>query len=182
MYLLALLVANSTSFRTAVGAANATEALNSVFYPAADLQATPPEIPPRAVITDDAEKSDLFYTPASRGGWSKRLSLHLSLDLVIPPAENTTLRNQWAWFNKIVMGSKTDGTTGIIDEMLELAGEGDTGVPAWTSGNVPHFNALSVSKTEGPWQGALEEDALPDPETVTLPDQIWHVGYGFWYQ
>lgn len=166
VYLLALLVANSSTFRAIpdIAAADADEALSRIYYPWAETDSG--EIPSRAVISDDADLSRDEWTRVSRGNWSHRETLALTFDLLIPAdvAGERCAKQEWAWFLKTVKG--------ILSDMRSLAGTGSSGVNSTT-----HFNMLDFQKINGSYRADPSEmSPLTDPEKG-IPLPFWTVTY-----
>lgn len=159
---LANLVAASTTFRTVVGAANATAALTSIHYPQVDESATWP----RAVITTGEN-----YTSrkAGVGSWRRSGGLVLTLEFEVP-ADQVGVKAELLWFV-----TRVDA---IIAEMETLAGTGIVG-------SASHLNAVEFAARVVAWPEDRAYTPPPDvggivPETSTLSRwwSEWGVTWG----
>ena len=168
-YMLAVLVANSSTFRTVVGATDITTALAKIYYPWAneDEQEGALELPSRAVIVDDSDFGEEIHTKTATGTWKISGSFRLNLDFNIPTAERIGKANEYAWFNQQCRE--------IFKEMRAIAGWGSSGV-----GNRSQLNMMNYRREEGPWEIAPGEQELPDPTDGPLVS-YWHCGYEVFY-
>ena len=153
LYLLALLVASSSTFQTLVGAADAAAALNSVYYPWADDDDTYP----RAVV-HYMQRSRVRVGPPVGQRFKATDNYLVAFEFEIPDAEAGSTKDQWSWFNK-----KTDDIWG---EMEILAGTGSSGV-----NNLAHFNMVQHEELSM-FRMPAEERAHTDPETGK-PKPLW---------
>ena len=171
-YMLAVLVANSSTFRSVVSKATVIKALTKIYYPWHDESGDNPELPSRAVIVDDSDFGDENHRKVATGVWKISGSYRLNFDFNIPATERTGRANEFAWFHK--------QTNNIMKEMRSIAGWGNSGVTSGDGNPLAHFNMMNYQRQEGPWEIDPSEDMLPDPQTGELLP-FWHMGYDISY-
>ena len=156
-YLLKYLVANSQTFRDAVGVYEIHEAAERVHYPATNLAAEG-HYPPWAVINCETE-----YSTHRTGNetWIPRGSMELSFDLYAPE-EYETHEDRCAWFLL---------TTGkIISEMQVISTARSEGPIAGES----HLDVTGFTAMQGgPYEVELEEWDVPDNADFARR-ALWH--------
>lgn len=167
-YRLKLMVAASTTFQGVVKAADTTNALRYVHYPDVDLldpntdDIREEKLPPRAIINDETELTrrclalNDFYTPS--GTLLLSFQFYIPADVAAEGHENSA-----AWFM-----TKTGGI------MADLEVLSRTGTPV--SGET-HLHIASYSRRGGPFQLAIAEGELPDPDKNEYARELWHVEF-----
>lgn len=163
-YRLSLLVAQSTTFQSVVGAANATLALDHIFYPFADLESAVSaerQLPPRATIVEEDSPWGRQRKATDRGTWKSSGVLNLNFDFVIPEdVEVLGYRNSFNWMNNKV-GE-------IMLQMEALSGSGQM-----DADGLDYFYIVGYTKT-GPYELDTGKMEIEDIDDVTKKiKKIW---------
>lgn len=149
---LANLVAASATFRTVVGAANATEALKSIHWPEAsdrlDDDGRMEHPRPRAIIQAGPDHALQRKGP---GHWWDRGCLLLTFEFLIPPPQRTNIKDALFWFE--------NQYGAILDEMMD----------AVDLQNGTYLHAHTFELESGP--------DYPDPDTDPDGDAVYGVSY-----
>lgn len=153
-YLLREMVAACATFQAVVGAASATLAKERIYYPAAEGEDEHPW--PRAVVSHSL---GFGRTRTGLATWETVGSLKLSLELIVPSEEASTVQDSYNWFaNKL---------GAIISEMEALSGTGEP-----VAGQT-HLNLSHVMLEEGPYIEPISEIShLETPEEM-VPYVAW---------
>jgi len=171
IYLVAKMVAASSTFQSVVGAASETEAFNSIHYPYIDLddqgEIVCPLEPPRAILSDELGEDE--YLDGAIHTWSRRETFWLSFDFAIPKEYRIegNVKNSWAWFRLKIQA--------IVKEM-RLAGKTASGVTP-TGGQPISYPALrAMRRVEGPYQLSTSERMTDHPDDGP-PPEVWHIAF-----
>lgn len=153
-YMLSEMLAACSTFQSVVGAATATLAKSRIHYPAAEGEDEHPW--PRAVISQSLN-FDTHQTGA--GTWEDRGHLNMSLELIVPTSEASTVMDSYNWYaNKL---------GAIIGEMKALSGTGEP-----VAGKT-HLYVTRIALIDGPFAEPVSEISHLDIPEATAPYAGW---------
>jgi hypothetical protein len=179
-YLLELLLAESATWQSIVGAYTAAQARDRIWYPWAiptDEEGTLSisTVPPRAIISDDADVAQWRrYAKASGVHINEDGTLNLSLEIPIPSnVYGSGIKETGYWF--------ADQVGKIVDEILAQAGRGEA-TEAGVGLGCTHLNVTSIQKTDGPFEVDPAEFSMEWMRDSEVPQHVWSVSFQVTYR